>query len=160
MVAGRIDGVRATMKLQRRVRGFIWAPGIDLTPEPPGTATAVGFGANFEDQRSSTSNTLNFIIPGDEMVGTLRLTSQLWSPDSTEPVDDAALELTVTLQQTLRLAGIMVNYNGPDPTAISPTGGPPNLSLPAPNIADLQRTATRTLLADPISTATYRLAGA
>ena len=62
----------------------------------------------------------------------------------------------VTLEQRLRLAGIMVSYNGPASTA----PGAPMLNLAAPTLTNLQSTAATTLLMFPVRSAgTYRTAG-
>jgi hypothetical protein len=86
--------------------------------------------------------------------GHLRLDVHLTSPGGL--TSDHSVRVDVTLQQTLRLAGIMVGYNGPSSSA----AGAPNLTLAAPTLADLQTTSAWTLPTFPVrSIATYRTAG-
>ena len=120
-----------------------------LTPRPPGTA-ATERDPDYATERSNIAATLNFIIPADEMFGILRLTARMWiqGGSASSPVDTFETTIDVTLAQTLRLRGILINYNGPDPTT-NPTN-PPNINLPAPTLADLQATAAWTLTTNPV----------
>ena len=53
-----------------------------------------------------------------------------------------SVRVDTTLRQTLRIAGIMVGYDGPMSTAPNA----PNLQLPLPTLNKLQNTAAITLL--------------
>ena len=148
-----IGNVTGTLEVSRRQLGFFYAPIATLSPRPPGVATARN-NPPYAVERGTLSYTLNFLIPADLMCGHLRLRAHVHAPggysaERTEYFD-------VTLQQTLRVRGIMVGYNGPSNTA----PGAPNLTLPAPTLANLQTTSAWTLLTFPVqSVATYGNAG-
>lgn len=129
--------------------GLAWEPEVTLSPQAPGIVVPQA-NPDYALERSTLASTLNFIIPQDLMIGTLRLRAKIWqqggAPDA--PVDIYDEILQVNLLQTLRLRGIMISYNGPDPT-LNPTN-PPNVNLPAPTIADLQATAALTLTMNPV----------
>ena len=151
----QIQGVSGTVEVARRRLGALWDTITTLTPQPPGTVTALA-NPHYIDQRSNIDRSLNFIIPADVMIGHLRLKVRINTPNSTD-LAEFTVDINATLKQTLRLAGIMVGYNGPDPQ-LPP--GSPNLVLAAPGLADLQTTSAWTLLTYPVQTnATYRTAG-
>jgi hypothetical protein len=107
---------------------------------------------DYATERRTINATLNFIIPADKMCGDLRLRAVVSSPhgDSTGSI----IYLHATLQQTLKVRGIMVGYDGPDNSGV-------NIVLPIPTLADLQTTSAWTLLVYPIeSKAIYGSAGA
>ena len=148
-----IRGVTGTIEVQRRRWGFIYAPVTTLSPEPPGSVTA-RHNPTYTSERGTLTHTLNFILPANVMCGFLRLVVHVVAPDG--KTDDFTIDLDVTLQQTLRMAGIMVGYNGPNSSA----AGAPNITLAAPTLADLQTTSGWTLRVFPVrSFATYRIAG-
>lgn len=120
-----------------------------LTPRPPGTATTQR-DPDYATERSNIGATLNFIIPADQMFGYLRLTARMWiqGGSASSPVDTFIIAIDVTLAQTLRLRGILISYNGPDPT-VNPAN-PPNINLAAPTLADMQATAAWTLTTNPL----------
>lgn len=152
--AGDIAGVTGTITVRRRAFGFLWQNVGTLSPQAPGTVTARA-NPPYATERGTLGYTLNFIIPASMMCGSLRLDVHITSPGGW--VADERVYVDVTLRQTLRLAGIMVGYNGPTSTA----PGAPNLTLAAPTLADLQATSAWTLLTFPVrSAATYRTAGA
>lgn len=154
LFSGDIPGVTGTITVRRRALGFVYQSVGTLSPEPPGTVTARA-NPPYATERGSLGYTLNFVIPASMMCGLLRLDVHLTSPRGW--VSDRSVYLDVTLQQTLRLAGIMVGYNGPTSTA----PGAPNVTLAAPTLADLQTTSDWTLRTFPVrSFATYRSAGA
>jgi len=97
-------------------------------------------------RRSSIIATLNFIIPGDKLIGALRIEAQISPPGS--PALSVSIDVTITLQQTLELRGIMIGYNGPDPSNPGQ-----NLVIAPPTLADLQSTAAWALLAYPVQSA-------
>ena len=66
------------------------------------------------------------------------------------------MDVAVTLRQTLRLAGVMISYNGPASNAPNA----PNLTIAAPTLADLQAMSGTALTLFPVqSTAEFRTAG-
>ena len=149
----QITGVTGTVEVQRRSQFVLYNTLGTLSPQPPGTATAT-INPDYDTERSSITSTLNFILPADMMCGYLRLIVRVNAPGGF--TDEFTVDLNVTLRQTLRLAGIMVGYNGPSSSA----AGAPNLTLAAPTIANLQTTAAWTLLTFPVqSVGTYRSAG-
>ncbi len=151
--SGDIPGVTGTITLRRRVLGFLWQTIATLAAEPPGTVTA-RVNPPYATERGTLGYTLNFIIPAPLMCGHLRLDVHLTAPSGW--TSDRQVHIDATLQQTLRLAGIMVGYNGP--TSSAP--GAPNTTLAAPTLTDLQTTSAWTLLTFPVqSAATYRTAG-
>src|SRR5215208_6650283 len=150
---GSTPGVTGTITVRRRVLGFLWQTIGTLTPEPPGTVTARA-NPDYATERGTLGYTLNFIVPASMMCGYLRLDMHIASPGGW--VSERQVVIDATLRQTLRLAGIMVGYNGPSSSA----AGAPNLTLAAPTLADLQTTSSWTLLTFPVqSSATYRSAG-
>jgi hypothetical protein len=151
--SGNISGVTGTISVRRRQLGFIYTPAGTLNPQPPGSVTARVSPA-YATERGTLGYTLNFIIPAAMMCGHLRLDIHLTTPGGW--VADRRVYVDATLQQTLRLAGIMVGYNGPASSA----AGAPTLNLPAPTLANLQANSAWTLLTFPVrSAATYRTAG-
>ncbi len=151
--SGDIPGVTGTITVRRRALGFLWQNVGTLSPQAPGTVTA-RVNPPYATERGTLGYTLNFIIPASMMCGNLRLDVHITSPGGR--VADRQVYVDATLRQTLRLAGIMVGYNGP--TSAAP--GAPNLTLAAPTLANLQTTSAWTLLTFPIqSSATYRTAG-
>src|SRR5581483_9301129 len=143
--------VTGNLKIERRIGPFnaLWSNVATLTPRPP-AAVATQTNPTYATERSSIAASLNFIIPQDQMWGFLRLTVSIWEVggSANSPVDTYTLELDVTLKQTLRLRGVLISYNGPDPT-VNPTN-PPNINLAAPTVADLQATAAWTLTTNPV----------
>jgi len=129
--------------------GAIWSNIATLLPQPPGTATAQS-NPDYATERSTLSSSLNFIIPSDIMSGKLRIRARIWQQGSVADaiIDTYEIMLDVTLLQTLRLRGIMISYNGQDPT-VNPNN-PPTINLPAPTLADLQATAAWTLTTNPV----------
>ena len=155
--AREISNVTGTIEVQRRFFGFLYRTIGTLTAQPPGVAMA-RIDPDYATERSTLGYTLNFIIPAEYMCGFLRLVATVTAPNGVTAT--TTVHLDVTLQQTLRLAGILVGYNGPSATATPANPNPPNLTLPAPTLANLQTTSAWTLLTFPVQTvATYRSAG-
>jgi hypothetical protein len=151
--SGDITGVTGTITVRRRDFGFLWRLAGTLSPQAPGTVTA-RVSPPYATERGTLGYTLNFIIPADMMCGNLRLDVHLTTPGGW--ISDRRVYIDATLRQTLRLAGIMVGYNGPTSTA----AGAPVVTRAAPTLADLQTTSAWTLLTFPVrSLATYRAAG-
>ena len=152
-VAGRdLPPVTGTVEVWRRSSGFIWTLIASLNPELPGTVDAVE-NPDYVSERGTLESTLNFIIPADTMCGTLRLVAHISAGRWT---DTLTTVVSVTLRQTLRVAGVMVSYDGPASSA----PGAPNLKIAAPNLGDLQAMSARALTLFPVEdTATFRPAG-
>jgi hypothetical protein len=150
---GDIPGVTGTITVRRRILGFLWQNIGTLSPQPPGSVTARPKPL-YATERGTLGYTLNFIIPASLLCGNIRLDVHIAAPNGWTA--DRTVHLDATLRQTLRLAGIMVGYNGPASSA----SGAPNLTLAAPTLANLQTTSAWTLLTFPVqSAATYRTAG-
>ena len=149
----QITGVTGTLEVQRQSFFTIYNTLGTLNPEAPGVVNATG-SPNYDTERSTITSTLNFILPAEFVCGHLRLIVRVNAPGGFS--DEFTVHVNATLQQTLRLAGIMVGYNGPSSTAANA----PNLTLPAPTLANLRTTAAWTLLTFPVqSVGTYRSAG-
>src|SRR5690348_962326 len=150
---GPIPGVTGTLEVQKRYLGFIYLNAASPPAQPPGTVTAESAPA-YATERGTLTSSLNFIIPADVMCGHLKLIATVTAPGGA--TDTLELLIDATLQQTLRLRGIMVGYNGPTSTA----PGAPNLTLAAPTTTDLQTTSGWALRAFPVqSSATYSSGG-
>jgi hypothetical protein len=118
-------------------------PGLTLNPQPPGTVTAQ-FNPDYPTTRGSSTLTLNFIIPAERMFGPLTLTAAVTSGDGTQTASQS-LFISASLRQTLKLRGIMIGYQGPDPA------NPGNmLTIAAPGLTDLQTTAAWALRVMPV----------
>lgn len=150
---GDIADVTGTLEVSRRYGGNIYAHVATLSAESPGTVDAVPF-IDYDVERSSLSNSLNFVIPAEMMCGRMRLRVKLETPFGLRTTK--TIYIKVNLQQTLKVRGIMVGYNGPSSLA----SNAPNLTLPTPSLADLQATSATTLLTFPVrSQANYSSAG-
>lgn len=146
------DTATGSAVLERRVQGFAWRRIATLTPEPPGIANAVAF-PDYVQQRSSTTRTLNFVIPAKHMLGHLRLRIEVASTGSKTYANGEVVYIDATLHQTMRVAGILVGYDGPNAV------GTGNLTITEPGIGDLEATAAWMLNAYPVSEADFRVAG-
>lgn len=150
-----ITRVTGSLTVKRRYFGWLWGT-VTVSAQPPGSVTAYRE-LDYATERSNLGYTLNFIVPSSVMCGRLRLDVSVtrrffvFSVTSRRQVN-----VDATLLQTLRLAGIMVGYDGPESTERNA----PNLTRPAPTLADLQATSAWTLLTFPVrSAASYRIAG-
>ena len=147
------SGITGTLEVQRRALGFVWQPVTTLSADPSSTTTAPSALATYAATRGSVAGTLNFVIPAAEMIGTLRLIARATSGSQTA---EESVDIRVTLRQTLRLAGVLISYNGPASNAPNA----PNLTLAAPTLADLQAMSGTALTLFPVeSTAEFRTAG-
>jgi hypothetical protein len=153
-----VAGVRGTLTVERRRRGFLWDNVLILNPQAPGTVTARPVLDN-DTERSSTLNSLNFILPAADCRGILRLTVRLTDAEG-NVLDTSSAVVHATILQTLRLRGILISYNGPATAVMVPNAPPPpTITLVAPTIANLQATAARALLAMPVqSTGSFAIA--
>ena len=149
-----ISGVTGTLEVQRRHAGFLWQTITTLNPSTPSVSNVPSHSlVDYATVRDSLNQTLNFIIPADEMIGTLRLIARVEAGSLNA---EHTIIVPVTLRQTLQLAGVMISYNGPASSAPNA----PNLQLAAPTLADLQAMAARTLDLYPVqSEAQFRNAG-
>ena len=121
-------------------------PPATLSAQSPGQVTAQHV-PDYVTTRSSLAQTLNFVIPASRMHGPLNLIATVTSTDGTKTVTFNYL-IYATLRQTLRVRAVMVGYNGPNPA-----GSPPNLVVPAPNLANLQSTASWAIGVIPVAAA-------
>jgi hypothetical protein len=149
-----ISGITATLEIQRRSFGVVWSTVSTLNPAAPAlTSVPSNISTDYATVRGSLAATLNFIIPSETMIGTLRLIARVSAGSISA---EAKTVVAVTLQQTLRLAGVMIAYNGPASSA----AGAPNLQLPAPTLADLQAMGATALTLFPVQAAAeFRSAG-
>ncbi|MBX9244407.1 hypothetical protein ICW40_06250 [Actinotalea ferrariae] len=147
-------GVTATLEVQRRHSGFLWTTIATLSPDPSSMTSVPSMStADYAARRGSAGGSINFVIPANEMIGTLRLVAKVeaggWSTGG-------QVQVAATLRQTLRLAGVMIAYNGP----ASMAANAPNLTIAAPGLADLQAMSGTTLTLFPVeSQAQFRTAG-
>jgi hypothetical protein len=148
-------GLTGTLEIYRRVAGFYYHQVGSLAPDPSSaqevhSTTLID---DYDQTRGDIGETVNFIIPAEEMIGHLRLVAHLTAGRLSAT---ATLRVAVTLRQTLRLAGVMISYDGPASSAPNA----PNLQLAAPTVADLQAMAGTALTLFPVaSSAWYRSAG-
>ncbi len=150
--------VTASLKIERRAFGFLWFPVATLAPTGSGVLSASST-ETYVQERSSTTETLNFVIPAAQFTGTLRLTVKLRHATSGTEYHSRTLVIDASLRQTLRLRAILVSYNGPS-TSVASTPPPPTITLAAPTLADAQATAARALLMMPVqSTGWFTSAG-
>ena len=148
-----ISDVTGQVEVSRRRFGSLYSQAIVLDALPPGKVTA-RYSIDYTQERGSIVNTLNFLIPADEMCGNLRLKVTVTAPSNYQ--DETTIYINVTLRQTLRLRGVFVGYNGP--TSTSPNA--PTITLNAPTINDLETTSAMTLRVYPVqSDAVYGSAG-
>lgn len=128
-----------------------------LTPTNTGGTTTARANPSYANERGNIGTTLNFAVPANQMQGQMRFRVEIEAPDPYEGTITASRStiVNVNLQQTLRIAGIMVGYNGPDRSGN-------NLQLNAPNVNDLQNTATAAYAMFPVASPTnanFRIAG-
>ncbi len=153
MGGGDVADITGELEVRHRRFGFIYQTVATLSPQPPGTATARE-NPDYATERNTLGWTLNFLLPAELVCGNLELVARIDSPADAHA--EHSVRVGATLQQTLRLAGIMVGYNGPSSSAPNA----PNLTLAAPSLANLQTTSAWTLLTFPVqSAATYRSVG-
>lgn len=153
---GQLEDVTGTLTVERYFAGS-WLNVATLSPVNPGGTITAEANPGYAAERGDIDATLNFIIPADEMGGELRLTVETEAPDACDGTLRASdsTNVSVTLRQRLRIAGIMVSYNGPDAA-----GNP--ITLPAPTLGNLRSTAalsyTMMPVANPRST-DFRISG-
>lgn len=156
-IRATIANVTGTLEVARRNRWFGYDTVATYSPQPPFSVTADSAIA-YDTERGNINSTLNFIIPGEDYRGQLRLIVRL------DGVAEAmsTTYISASLIQTLRVRAILVSYNGPSTSVTPPPGQPPppNLNLAAPTLADVQTTAALALTAMPVqATGSFASAG-
>jgi hypothetical protein len=108
---------------------------------------------DYATERGTIGRTINFVAGAPLMEGMVRFTARIWAGGDAArtPIDTWHETVDATLLQTLRLRGVFVHYQGPDPT-VNATN-PPSVNLPAPGLANLQATAAWTLTTHPVEAA-------
>ncbi len=101
--------VTGELEVRRRLLGFHYVPITTLQPEPPGTAP-LNYQVPYEQQRANIGRTLNFVLPADLMCGNLQLIARFKNGTNTVERD---VFVNVTLEQTLKVAMVMVGFQGP-----------------------------------------------
>jgi hypothetical protein len=150
-------GVTGVLEVRRRVRRRVGSRFVTVATLDPHDSSMTSvpqvFTTTYAGTRGDTSETLNFVIPSAEMIGTLRLVARIRMDQFTAT---ATIDIDVTLRQTLRLAAVLIAYDGPRALA----AGSPNISLDAPTVADLQETSGTALTVFPVeSAAEFRVVG-
>ncbi len=140
---GQLGNVGGTLQVERRVGG-VWSTVANI---PPFNApmTAQDSFSSYDAERRDIDATLNFIIPANVMTGLLRLSITVSSPDDCYGGSDTAQQLVdVDLEQELRVAAVTIGYQGP------PMGGGANITLPAPNAAQVAADTSFALRVFPV----------
>jgi len=152
---GEIPNVTGTLSVQNwyGLSNNPLGPPRYLTAQPPGTVTARS-NPPYATERGTLSDTLNFVIPAAWVFGhRIELVARVQTSSGANYT--MTIGLAALLRQTLRVAGIMVGYNGPanlDPNA-------PNLMLAPPTLNDLRNTTGTTMLMYPVGASELRNAG-
>lgn len=148
------SGITATLEVARRRQGLLWEPVATLTPDPSSATSVPALAASgYAEQRGNAGRSVNFVIPAAEMIGTLRLVAHVSA--GTRSVEGSVV-VPVQLKQTLRLAGVLISYDGPASMAPDAT----DLTIAAPTLADLQAMSGTALNLFPVeSGADFRSAG-
>ncbi|WP_164886757.1 IPT/TIG domain-containing protein [Piscinibacter defluvii] len=142
--------VRGELQVERIVDGNVAASFVLASTVP---TISVRADASYTDLRGNIGRTLNFILPAAEAQGRLRLSARCRLDDAPLPGPLPALGTSIdfALQRRLRVAGIMVAFDGPPMD--NPPAGTPNLVIAAPALADLDATLGYTLATLPIGAA-------
>lgn len=140
------ESLGGTLEVERRRPDLSFEPALTLSPT--GATTIRPVSIDYDTERRSIGRTLNFVIPARQFHGMLRLTAHLASDRS----PSKTILVSVRLEQTLRIRGIMVAYSGPSSAIMPLPGQPPltQLTLPAPTVANLQQTSATALAAMPV----------
>lgn len=151
---GQLLNVDGFLTVERRVGG-VWNDVAILAPQNGPLAAQDSF-VNYNAERGSINNSLNFVVPAAQMIGLLRFRVNVASPYKQCPGNTATRQTTVdvNLTQTLNAAFITIGYNGPNNTN---TG---NLNLPAPSLAQCEAETSWAMTTYPVSGApNVRVAG-
>ncbi|HET9651510.1 MAG TPA: hypothetical protein VFP36_04940, partial [Usitatibacter sp.] len=125
---------------------------LTINAQPPGQVDAP-FDPDYATMRGSTAFTLNFIIPSSRMFGPLVITANAKTADNSQNATKT-VSVSATLRQTLKVRGIMIGYQGPNPANPTQT-----LTIAAPGLAQLQSTAAWALRVMPVrSTGVFQVA--
>lgn len=109
---GRLANVTGTVRVDRRVGGTWSAVGGLLNPNN-GPVVAEDAWPSYDAERGALGATLNFIVPAATMNGMLRFTARVSSvDDATGRLATGTSQVTVDLQQTLRVAAVAFGYAG------------------------------------------------
>ncbi|WP_282027929.1 hypothetical protein [Ruegeria faecimaris] len=140
---GQLGNVSGTLQVERRVGG-IWSTVANIVPTNAPVTAQDSF-SSYDAERRDIDATLNFIIPANVMTGLLRLSITVSSPDDCYGGSGTAQQLVdVDLEQELRVAAVTIGYNGP------PMGGGANITLPAPNAAQVAADTSFALRVFPV----------
>lgn len=135
---GPIPNVTGTLEVYRRQSGLFWKKIATLSHAAPATAQS---NPVYATQRSTLTDTLNFVIPADDMCGTLRLVATVRTPGGLSATRTETID--AGLRQTLSMRIVPVAYAGVD------AGGNP-LNLAAPTLATAQATAAWSTTVYPV----------
>lgn len=145
--------VGGTLLVERR-QGLIGPWNVVATLNPWLSSTVTPIDDEYDDERGTIWNSLNFRIPGNDFVGRMRLTLRLDTGETLTTI------VSAYLVQTLRVRVIQVSYNGPNTANPPPGTTPPTLNLAAPTLGDAQTTAALALRMMPVQqTGSFASAG-
>ncbi|PWI64526.1 hypothetical protein PCL_09575 [Purpureocillium lilacinum] len=145
--------VGGTLLVERK-QGIIgpWNVVTTLTPWLRPTMTPID--DDYDDERGTIGNSLNFRIPASDFVGKMRLTLRL------DTGETRTTTISAYLVQTLRVRVIQVQYQGPSTSSPAPGTVPPTLNLAAPTLSDAQATAALAFRMMPVQqTGSFASAG-
>jgi hypothetical protein len=137
-----VPNVRVTVTQQRRRYG-IWVDAGTLTPMGAATITAFR-NAPYDSERGALAGSVNYLVPGDVMVGEMRLKVHAAQVGHPELSADTTVMVYASLRQTLKLRGVPVQYWGPDNAGNQ-------VKLAAPTQADFVSGCAWTCNAWPVS---------
>jgi hypothetical protein len=158
---GTSQVLTGALLVEHRTGPFLaeWTPVATLLPVWPGTVPSQR-DPDYVTERRTIRASINFVVGAALMEGMVRVTARIWAAADAArtPIDTWQETVDATLLQTLRVRGIFVHYNGPDPT--SNPANPPTVDLAAPGLANLQSTAAWTLTTNPVeATGVFSSAG-
>ncbi len=144
--------VGGTLLVERK-QGIIGPWNVVTTHSPWLRPTMTPIDDDYDDERGTIGNSLNFRIPASDFVGKMRLTLQLDTETRTTTI-------SAYLVQTLRVRVIQVQYQGPSTSSPAPGTVPPTLNLAAPTLGDAQATAALAFRMMPVQqTGSFASAG-
>lgn len=139
--SGPLEGVTATLKVERMNWQGVSSVSNTLTPLPPGAITALPDTA-YASERGNLRSSINFRIPSGMVSNRLRLSAQIRSADGSK-TDEMSIEVAAVLRQTLRVRGIGISYSGPDAAGNQ-------MTLARPTLVDFASTAAMALAMFPV----------
>ena len=137
-----VYGVQGTVTVQRMKYG-LWVDSGTLSQQWPGTITALA-DPTYATERGSLSNSLNFVIPSEQMRGVMRLRVNVEVPGNKRYRAEYLQAVDAGLLQKLKVRMIPVKYSGDDLAGN-------HVDLPVPTMADLQSTVVDTVNWYPVS---------